>query len=132
MRKFLTLILCLPHFVFAGEYSYSCEVKGEFFLTDEGILKPENMIYFGSKFNVERKSGVVLGGGIGNSSYPTKQVIDMGSTHQSYKLVWISREVIGIKGSFNSVYLNIQEYNSNYLKPFTLNLGSKTLSGVCK
>jgi hypothetical protein len=132
MRIFLVLLLWLPHLSNAGEYSYSCEIKGELLLTDDGVLRSENEIYLGSKFNVERKSGVVLGEDIGNSSYPTKQVIDMGSSEQSYKLIWISREVIGFEGAYNSVYLNIQEYNPNFLKPFTLNLGSRTLSGICK
>jgi hypothetical protein len=132
MRKCLLLCILFSNTIFAGEYSYSCEVNNEYTLHDDGTLKQDQRIYIGSKFNVERKSGVVLGDGVGNSSYPTKQVIDAGSNAQSYKLIWISREVIGYKGSHNSVYLNIEEYNSNSLKPFTLHLGSTILSGQCK
>jgi hypothetical protein len=131
MRIFLILLLWLPHLSNAGEYSYSCKVKGELLSTDAGLITSGNEIYLDSKFSVERKSGVVLGEDIGNSSYPTKQVIDMGSSDQSYKLIWISREVIGFEGDYNSVYLNVEEHNPNLLKPVTLNLGSRTLSGVC-
>ncbi|UQN40812.1 hypothetical protein [Agarivorans sp. B2Z047] len=132
MRKFLALLFCFPCFVMAGAFTYHCEVKSEFVLTDTGTLKLENKVYVGSMFSVERKTGVVLGEGIENSVFPTKQVIDAGSKEQAYQLVWISHEVIGVKGAYNSSYLRIQEYYEGTNKPFILNLGYKTLTGICK
>ncbi len=132
MKFIFALLLLFPCLTFAGGSTYSCEVKAEFSLADDGILKLENKSYIGSQFNVERKSGLVMGDVIGNSAYPTKQVIDVGSSEQSYQLVWISHEVWGVKGAFNSAYLRIQEYHAGIEKPFILNLGYKTLSGLCK
>jgi hypothetical protein len=132
MKLLFFILVLLPFTVHAGTYSYSCKVKAEYVLSDSGELDLKNNLYFGSEFNVERKSGVVLGDGVGNSSYPTKQIIDIGSEEQSYKLIWISSEVIGVSGAFNAVYLNVEEYNENLLKPYTLVLGTRTLTGTCK
>jgi len=132
MRKILAFLFCFPCYVMTGTYTYHCEVTSEFVLTDTGTLELENKVYVGSKFSVERKSGVVLGEGIENSVFPTKQVIDAGSKEQAYQLVWISHEVVGVKGAYNSSYLRIQEYQEGIDKPFILNMGYKTLTGVCK
>ncbi|WP_040661606.1 hypothetical protein [Neptuniibacter caesariensis] len=132
MRAVILLLLCVPCLVSAGSLSYSCEVKSEFYLASSGSLESGNQLYVGSKFNVEKRTGVVSGTGVGNSSYPTKQVIDVGSEEQSYQLIWISREVIGIKGAHNSVYLRVQENHEGMNKPFIMNMGSKTLTGICK
>jgi len=123
------LVLSTAH---AGPYSYECEVKGEYVYNTNGELTPERKIYYGEKFNVERKSGVVLGGGVGNSSYPTKSVIDTGGREQSYKLLWVSKEVAVTNGGRNAAYLSVEEFNENFLKPFTLVAGSKVLTGLCK
>lgn len=128
----LLIFMLLPSTAYAGPYSYECEVYGEYVYSTYGELTPEKKIYFGEKFNVERKSGVVLGGSVGNSSYPTKTVIDMGGKEQSYKLLWVSKEVDDTNGGKNAVYLSIEEFNENFLKPFTLVVGSTVLSGLCK
>lgn len=134
MRYLILLIAplfsCLSY---AGAYSYSCEINGEYTFGSDGKLVPADpKIYLGKKFSVERKSGVVLGGGVGNSSYPSKSVIDTGSKQQAYKLIWISKEVVGTNGGRNAVYLSVKEYNENDTKAFSMIVGSEVLSGVCQ
>lgn len=117
----------------ADPYTYSCEINGEYSFDKQGQLVPQNLkIYLGQKFNVERKSGVVLGGGVGNSSYPTKKVLDPGGKEQSYKLIWISEDVVGTNGGKNIGYMNIEEYNAKRQKPFSMIVGSGVLTGLCQ
>ena len=118
---------------YAGAYSYSCEINGEYKFGSDGQLVPDDRkIYLGQQFNVERKSGVVLGAGVGNSSYLTKTVIDIGGKEQAYKLIWISKEVVGTNGGRNAVYLSVEEYSESDVKPFSMIVGSQVLSGVCQ
>lgn len=128
----LLLVTILSTQALAGSFSYSCTVNGEYVFGSNGELISDNRAYFGQTFNVERKSGVVLGEAIGNSSYPTKTVIDVGSQEQSYKLLWVSKEVIGSNNGRNAVYLNIEEFNQSASKPFSMVVGSRVVSGVCK
>ncbi len=128
---FITFLFC--SFSYANSDTYSCVIMGEYKISDTGKLIPDDQnVYIGQKFNVERKSGVVLGGGVGNSSYPTKTVIDNGGKDQAYKLIWISNEVIGTDDGRNAVYISIEEYNKGEIKPFSMIEGSKVLSGNCQ
>lgn len=133
MKHFLAFTLLFqPAVTLADLYSYECEVLGEYVHDEKGTLVLDRRIYVGEKFNVERRSGVVLGGGVGNSSYPTKQVLDPGGKEQSYKLIWISKDVSGTTGGKNVVYLNIEEFAESEKKSFVLFEGSRVLSGLCK
>lgn len=129
----LSVLFLFPSLIFASDNSYTCQINGEYKISDNGKLLPDNQnIYIDKIFNVERKSGVVLGGGVGNSSYPTKSVIDIGSKDQSFKLIWISKDVIGTNGGKNAVYLTIDEFINGDIKPFSMILSSKVLSGTCQ
>ncbi len=129
---FATISILISSSAFSNPYTYECDIKSEYTLSDDGaLITSGTQIYNGKKFNVERPSGIVLGGGVGNSTYPTKTVIDPGGMGQSYKLLWTSREVIGTKGGKNAIYLTIQEYNVSSSKPFTMVIDSRILSGIC-
>ena len=132
-RVLILVVLALSAFrIFAAPYSYKCTVKNELRTNDNGNLVNGHQIYIASVFNVDRKSGVVLGDTLGNSSYKTKTVIDPGGEEQYFKLLWLSHPVAGIIGGVNSVYLSIEEFNENYLKPFVLVNGNTVLSGTCE
>ncbi len=132
-RLILTLLLsATSQYAIAGVHAYECTVKNELHTDNDGILISDHEIYKGKIFNVDRKTGMVLGGGLGNSSYKTKTVIDPGSKEQSFKLLWQSHPVAGTSNGINSVYLTVQEFNKNYLKPFIVVEGSTVLSGTCK
>jgi len=134
MRVFLLMALLslVPQYAISGINAYECTVKNELHTNNDGELVSNRKIYIGGVFNVERKTGVVLGGGLGNSSYKTKTIIDPGGKDQSFKLLWQSHPVVGTSGGINSVYLTVEEYNENFLKPFVLVEGNTVLSGTCK
>ncbi|WP_444902174.1 hypothetical protein ACJJIG_04390 [Microbulbifer sp. SSSA007] len=132
-RALLGILICVcPVLSFSGPFAYECNIKNEFQLNSDGQLVTEYKIYSGKFFNVDRKTGVVLGGGVGNSSYKIKQIIDPGGKEQSFKLLWISHQITGVEGGHNSAYLTIKEYNENFLKPFILVLPNSMLTGTCK
>ena len=130
---FILVVLALSAFrTFAAPYSYKCTVKNELRTNDNGNLINGHQIYIASVFYVDRKSGLVLGDTLGNSSYKTKTVIDPGGKEQHFKLLWLSHPVVGTIGGINSVYLSVEEFNENYLKPFVLVYGNTVLSGTCE
>jgi len=116
---------------FAGVFAYECEVLSEQRISDDGVLEPGLDIYIGKSFHVERRTGVVLGGGFGNSAYPTKSILDLGNDSMSYKLLWVSKPIFELEGSHNVVYLEIKEWAETMLKPFILIHSGTVLTGSC-
>ena len=117
--------------LYAGPVEYKCEINYEYFLTSSGELKEEKRIYKGEKFHIERPTGTVLGGGLGNHFYPTKKIIDPGSKEQNFKLLYLSKHVVGTENGKNAVYIEVNEYAETYEKPFVVITNTKVLSGIC-
>ena len=133
--KYLSIILIalIPFYGDAAQYSYECTIAVDLRFDKDGKLIPTQNIYLNKIFGVDRKTGVVLGGGLGNSSYETKTIIDPGGKWNSFKLLWQSYPIEFPSGTGrNAVYLAVEEYNENHLKPFVLVDGSTVLSGTCK
>ena len=132
MKNFiLLLLLSVTSSVLGDVYSYECDIVGEYIHGAKGELVPDKKEYAGDKFYVERKLGVVLGNDLGNSSYPSRQVLDPGGVSQAYKLIWVSKDVEGTTGGKNVGYLSVQEYAKGAKKPFILITDSRLLSGEC-
>jgi hypothetical protein len=131
-RLSILAFLGISTHAWSGPNQYECTISEDLVLTSEGLLDSSEQIYLGGVFHVERATGVVLGGGLGNSTYPIKQIIDPGGTDQSFKLLWISAPVASTEAGRNSVYLSIREYEDKFLKPFLAVASSHVVSGVCK
>lgn len=128
----LLLLLAISSSVSGDAIIYECEIFGEHIHGANGELVSDKQLYIGGKFHVERRSGVVLGGGLDNSTYPTKQVLDPGGVNHAYKLIWISQDVVGTNGGKNVGYLQVKEFSEGVEKPFVLINGFRTLSGKCR
>ena len=115
----------------AGPVEYKCEINYEYSLASSGELKEGKRIYKGEKFHIERPSGTVLGGGLGNHSYPKKMIIDPGSKQQNFKLLYLSKPILGTENGKNAVYIEVNEYAETYEKPFVAVTNTKVLSGIC-
>ena len=116
--------------IFAGDLSYECEIRSQNTISDDGVFELGS-VYKGNKFHVDRSTGVVLGGDVGNSLYPTKNILDPGNDQMSYKLIWISDGIYGADRHHNTVYLVIEEYAKQMLKPFILIINATVLTGLC-
>lgn len=131
-RTFLIALLsCITQYSFSGPYSYECTVRNELHPSEEGKLTSDYQVYLNSIFHVDRKTGIVLGGGLGNSSYKTRTIIDPGGEEHSFKIVWMSHPVAGIEAARNTVYLQVYEYDETPLKRFVAVEGENVLSGTC-
>jgi len=128
---FLATSLFSINSLFAGPIEYNCQIKYEYSLTSIGELSEGKMIYKGEIFHIERPSGTVLGGGLGNRFYPTKIIIDPGSKEQNFKLLYLSNPVKGTENGKNAVYIEVKEYAKTYEKPFVAVTNTKVLSGIC-
>ena len=87
--------------------------------------------YVGRKFTVDRFSGV-MAGALKNSYVTEPEVIDFGSSENSYKVIATMRVDQGA-GAGSSVYaLTIEEFESSTEKPFVFLMNATVFFGKCK
>lgn len=112
--------------VWAAE-DYRCTIES----TVAAKEKPINRIYIGKQFTVEKRTGLMAG--ILKNSYVTDpQVIDYGSTENSYKAVATMRKDQGA-GVGSSIYaLTINEYDEGDRKPFIFLQNDEAFLGWCE
>lgn len=93
--------------------------------------KPINRIFIGKQFIVERRTGL-MAGSLKNSYVTDPQVIDYGSTENSYKVVATMRKEQGA-GVGSSIYaLTINEYDESDRKPFIFLQNDEAFLGWCE
>ncbi|WP_426206339.1 hypothetical protein [Pseudomonas sp. TWP3-1] len=93
--------------------------------------KPINAFFIGKQFTVERRTGL-MAGALKNSYVTAPQVIDYGSTENSYKAVATMRKDQGA-GVGSSIYaLTINEYDEGDRKPFIFLQNDEAFLGWCE
>jgi hypothetical protein len=106
---------------------YRCTIES----TVAAKEKPINRIYIGKQFTVERQTGLMVGA-LKNSYVTDPQVIDYGSTENSYKAVATMRKDQGA-GVGSSIYaLTINEYDEGDRKPFIFLQNDEAFLGWCE
>lgn len=88
-------------------------------------------IYVGKQFTVERKTGV-MAGALKNSYVTEPQLIDYGSSENSYKVVSTLRREAGDVGGSNVYALTINEYKDGARKPFVFLNNDDVYLGWCE
>ena len=87
--------------------------------------------YVGGEFSVDRTSGV-MAGALKNSYVTKPEVIDFGSSENSYKVIATMRVDQGA-GAGSSVYaLTIEEFGSDNEKPFVFLMNATVFFGKCE
>ena len=120
------LTLAVTANVWAAE-DYRCTVES----TVAAKEKPINRIFIGKQFTVERRTGL-MAGALKNSYVTDPQVIDYGSTENSYKAVATMRKEQGA-GVGSSIYaLTINEYDEGDRKPFIFLQNDEAFLGWCE
>jgi hypothetical protein len=106
---------------------YRCTIES----TVAAKEKPINRIYIGKQFTVEKRTGL-MAGALKNSYVTDPQVIDYGSTENSYKAVATMRKDQGA-GVGSSIYaLTINEYDESDRKPFIFLQNDEAFLGWCE
>lgn len=92
---------------------------------------PINRIYIGKQFTVERRTGL-MAGALKNSYVTDPQVIDYGSTENSYKAVATMRKDQGAGVGSSIFALTINEYEEGDRKPFIFLQNDEAFLGWCE
>lgn len=87
-------------------------------------------LFIGNEFTVNRATGYMTGA-LKNSYVTAPQVIDFGSTENSYKVVTTMRKDQGIGNGSNIYALTINEYEATRKKPFVFMANDKVFFGTC-
>jgi hypothetical protein len=120
------LALAVATSAWAAE-DYRCTIES----TVAAKEKPINRIYIGKQFTVEKRTGL-MAGALKNSYVTDPQVIDYGSTENSYKAVATMRKDQGA-GVGSSIYaLTINEYDEGDRKPFIFLQNDEAFLGWCE
>jgi len=88
-------------------------------------------MYIGKQFNVERNTGL-MAGALKNSYVTEPQVIDHGSSENSYKVVTTMRKDQGAGAGSSLFALTINEYADGVRKPFVFLSDSDVYFGWCE
>ena len=88
-------------------------------------------MYIGKQFTVERKTGL-MAGALKNSYVTEPQVIDFGSSENSYKVVTTMRRDQGAGAGSSLFALTINEFADGVRKPFVFLSDSDVYFGWCE
>jgi hypothetical protein len=114
--------------VHAGSEGYVCTVATFSRLADDGTLRSDgDDPIIGQEFTVDRQSGKIIGRYMASGGYTTT-VLDFGSSSQTFKVLAKTPEGLFV----HILYLEIQEFRKEILKPFLLVDSSLVYSGRCK
>lgn len=112
---------------------YKCKIERLIFASGDSGSSYETYkkLYLGKEFTVDRESGVMVGE-LKNSYVTRPQVIDFGSTENSYKVVTTMKTEQGSGAGSNIYALNIDEFVSVPKKPFVFMQNNKVFLGFCE
>lgn len=132
-RTALAAIGCLTTFGAVAASDYSCTVARRLAVAPESstVQKAQESNYIGKQFTVERRTGLMAG--ILKNAHLTKpQVIDAGSSENSFKVVTTLRREEGVGIGSNIYALTINEYDKSTQKPFVFLENDVVYIGTCE
>ena len=112
---------------------YRCTITRVSRADEESAARVEELkqAYVGKQFTVERSSGLMAGPL--KNSYTTKpQVVDAGSSQNSYKVITTMRKGEGAGFGSNIYALNVLEYERSTRKPFVFLSNEEVFFGHCE
>lgn len=129
----LTAIGCLTTLGADAASDYRCTIARRLAVAPESSAtqKMQESNYVGKQFTVERRTGIMAG--ILKNTYLTKpQVIDAGSSENSFKVVTTLRREEGVGVGSNIYALTVNEYDKSIHKPFVFLENDVVFSGTCE
>ena len=132
LNVILLILGFVPSFAFASD-GYKCEIKQALGLSDEGGLTKGGVasavLEMNSTFIVDRGTGRLIGSkGFSNENgqFGQPQVIDDGSSEQSFKVLTIYKPRTSV------AFLEIREFEKSKKKPFIYFGAGLIVSGICE
>jgi hypothetical protein len=133
LRFLVSVTLCLIASSAYAASDYRCVVARRISAGQESVdvQKMQENTYIGKEFTVERQTGF-MAGILKFSSFTKPQIIDSGSTDNSFKVISSMRAGEGM-GSGTSIYaLTINEYERSDKKAFVFLVSDIVYLGTCK
>ncbi len=137
VKKLLGLpVVCMIALGLSGHASagedYSCTIERMYRASGESgpVYDAYKKHYVGKTFTVDRASGVMVGA-LKNAYVTEPQVVDHGSTENSYKVVTTMRVDQGAGAGSSISALNISEFEETAQKPFVFMSGEDAFFGKC-
>jgi len=132
LRFLVSVTLCLIASSAYAASDYRCVVARRISAGQESVdvQKMEENTYIGKEFTVERQTGL-MAGILKFSSFTKPQIIDSGSTDNSFKVISSVRANEGLGGTI--IYaLTINEYERSDKKAFAFLVSDIVYLGTCK
>lgn len=132
MQRILTLLLFLVAATNGYAQDYKCTINriASADDSDSGVTGFRNRTYLGKEFTVERRTGL-MAGVLKNSYVTTPEIVDPGSSDNSFKVVTTMSRRQGL-GPGTMVYvLVVKEYLPGQRKPFTFLENDVAFFGTC-
>lgn len=132
MHRLIFLLLFFPAATYAHAQDYKCTINRLSVAGDEDdkFTTHSKKIYIGKEFTVERRTGV-MSGSLKNSFLTAPEVVDFGSTENSFKVVATMRREQGIGEGSNVFSLVINEFVAEPRKPFIFLENDRVYLGTC-
>ncbi len=132
----ISLLICvvsLSGYSLAANQDYKCEIERVSVVegNDSNTYKMFAESFIGQEFTVDRKTGLMVGS-LKNSYVTSPQVIDIGSSENSYKVVSTMRVDQGAGAGSNIYALNVDEFIEGPKKPFVFLQNNKVFFGTCE
>lgn len=150
----LVTLIVFPSYGNAGLLSYECTVQ-QYARLDIAVSEPRELspygplvvgdpkggkdsdqarhtanffaeVYVGQRFQVERRTGTIVGEAFAFNEYAERRVLDEGSAKQTFKLFMVSHPPISWQT------LTIAEYSLGPAKPFLMVHDTELLAGTCE
>jgi hypothetical protein len=150
----LGMLVLMRDYSEAGTFSYECTVQ-QYAVLDTVVSEPHELspdgplvlsggnkgsdaartianaigeLYIGQRFQVDRKSGVVLGKAFAfNAAAKERKVVDEGSDKQAFKLLTMSHPPF-----ISWQTLTVAEHSAGSAKPFLMVHDTEILAGTCE
>jgi hypothetical protein len=133
LSKLFILIVCSQLFnvsiSLADQFSYMCEIKSVFTVSESGSLIPYNgeSALIGQKIAIDRQNGRIIGNRFANGNSDNITILDKGSHEQAFKLVSVWRFPF-----VHVDYIQVEEFAKGKKKPFVGISGGMVYSGFCE
>ena len=111
-----------------GFGGYKCTIKSAVEVNDEGVIE-DNKLYrlaVGKDFTIDRLTGRMVGELSNHSAYGSPEILDSGSTVQSFKVLTVRHPRVFVD------YLVVKEFVDSKEKPFYFTTDTSTFTGLCE
>jgi hypothetical protein len=116
----------------AGPRTYQCEIKEQLYLADSGALQrfPDPYL-IGKRFAIDRTTGNIVAPELSLWSFEDQRttILARGNSDNAFVLLRVGP---ARGGGVHSTFVQVNEFHPGPVKPFLVQSGSESVSGLCQ